>query len=124
MNSKNIQYAKDVVIHELQTREYKLEFECLENKAKVKSGSRAERRLNLKTASSLIGQLGLYAEKARKICAHYGVEYVVTYLCQKYWIPRMRQTVKSVLEKCVTCKKYQGRPYDLGLGLPPYPIIE
>ena len=29
----------------------------------------------------------------------------------KYWIPRTRQKVKNIINRCVTCKKFEGHPY-------------
>ena len=43
---------------------------------------------------------------------HAGTGATVTYLRQKFWIPSARQCVRSVLQKCVTCKKTQGRPFE------------
>ena len=34
------------------------------------------------------------------------------YLLQKFWIPSARQCLRSVLQKCVTCKKTQRRPLE------------
>ena len=40
------------------------------------------------------------------------VDATVIYLRQKFWIPSARQCVRSVLQKCVACKKTQGRPFE------------
>ena len=29
----------------------------------------------------------------------------------KYWIPRIRQKLKNIINRCVTCKKFKGHPY-------------
>jgi len=42
---------------------------------------------------------------------HGGVNSVITVLQQQYWIPKIRQVVRSLLRKCVTCKKVSGKPY-------------
>jgi len=42
---------------------------------------------------------------------HCGVNSVITVLRQQYWIPKIRQVVRSLLRKCVTCKKVSGKPY-------------
>ena len=43
-----------------------------------------------------------------KVC-HHGVESTLAEIRSTYWIVRGRKTTKSLLEKCVTCKKIQGR---------------
>ncbi len=42
---------------------------------------------------------------------HAGVNSTVTALRQKFWIPAARQSVKSVLRRCVNCRKVVGKPY-------------
>ena len=42
---------------------------------------------------------------------HAGTNSTITFIRQKYWVPAIRQVVRSVLRKCVTCKKVVGRPY-------------
>ena len=42
---------------------------------------------------------------------HGGVSITVTALRQVYWIPCIRQCVKSVLRRCVPCRKLIGKPY-------------
>ncbi|VDI27843.1 Hypothetical predicted protein [Mytilus galloprovincialis] len=42
---------------------------------------------------------------------HSGLESTVTSLRQFYWIPAVRQYVKTIIHKCVTCRKVTGRPY-------------
>ena len=42
---------------------------------------------------------------------HSGLESTVTSLRQFYWIPAIRQCVKTLLRKCISCKKVIGRPY-------------
>jgi len=42
---------------------------------------------------------------------HGGVNSVITVLWQQYWIPKIRQVVRSLLRKCVTSKKVSGKPY-------------
>ena len=53
----------------------------------------------------------LIVEAAHKYCMHFGVGYVTSYLRTKYWIPKIRQVVKKVQYKCVTCKRLQGSKY-------------
>ena len=49
-----------------------------------------------------------------------GVNSVITAIRQKYWIPRIRQTVRNLLRKCVLCQKVLGRPYSVPEA-PPLP---
>lgn len=42
---------------------------------------------------------------------HAGINATITELRQRYWIPSIRQYVRSILRKCVTCRKVNGRPY-------------
>ena len=42
---------------------------------------------------------------------HSGVNATLTTLRQQYWIPSARQRIKTVIRKCVICKKTSGRPY-------------
>lgn len=40
---------------------------------------------------------------------HHGVETTLAYIRERFWILRGRRTVKSVLYKCVICKRYQRK---------------
>ncbi|XP_065894153.1 uncharacterized protein [Dysidea avara] len=42
---------------------------------------------------------------------HSGVNATLTTLRQTYWIPSARQRIKSIIRKCVVCKKSSGKPY-------------
>ena len=48
---------------------------------------------------------------------HSGVSNTVTALHQVYWIPAIRQCVRKLLRRCVTCNKLLGKPY--GAPSPP-----
>ena len=50
---------------------------------------------------------------------HNGVAETLVQVRSKYWIAKGRQTVKSIISKCVVCKKLEGRPY----GMPPTPQL-
>ena len=39
---------------------------------------------------------------------------------QKFWIPVIRQAVRKIIRKCVTCRKVVGKAYDQP-DLPPLP---
>ena len=42
---------------------------------------------------------------------HGRVNSVITVLRQQYWIPKICQVVRSLLRKCVACKKVSGKSY-------------
>ena len=42
---------------------------------------------------------------------HDGVRETLNLLRQKYWIPRARELVKSVLRKCIPCQRVEGLPF-------------
>ena len=42
---------------------------------------------------------------------HSGVAATLTELRSKYWVVKGRQLVKKILYKCVTCRRFQGKPY-------------
>ena len=43
---------------------------------------------------------------------HAGVNGTLTHLRQRFWIPCIRQTVKSIIRKCVICRKVSSRPFN------------
>ena len=42
---------------------------------------------------------------------HAGVLCTVTQLRQTYWIPTIRQYVRKILHRCLTCRQLSGKPY-------------
>ena len=50
-------------------------------------------------------------EDAHRRNLHSGEGSTITLLRQTFWIPQIRQKVKSILRKCVTCKKATGHSY-------------
>ena len=53
----------------------------------------------------------LVVHHTHKIHLHTGVNATVTSLRQKFWIPSARQVVRSLLWKCVTCRRVSGKSY-------------
>lgn len=51
---------------------------------------------------------------------HSGTNETLTSIRQKYWIPKGRNKIKSILRKCVHCLKVQGKPYARPIT-PPFP---
>ena len=62
----------------------------------------------------------LVALAADEQVLHSGVRETLTHLRQKYWVPRGRQFVTSLVRKCVTCRKTDGPPYQ-PVSSPPLP---
>ena len=57
---------------------------------------------------------------AHTMVLHARITSTVTYIRNTYWIPRIRQVVKKILRTCVTCRKVQGKPYQIPV-VPPLP---
>ena len=53
----------------------------------------------------------LVIRDAHKSVLHNGVRETINEIRCKYWIPRIRQKVKNIINRCVTCKKFEGHPY-------------
>ena len=53
----------------------------------------------------------LIVKDAHENQLHAGLGGTVTHIRQKYWIPTIRQCVRSILRKCVICTRIQGKPY-------------
>ena len=43
---------------------------------------------------------------------HGGVRATLAEVRSKFWVPKGRQYVKRLLNKCTTCKKLTGKPYE------------
>ena len=53
----------------------------------------------------------LVIEEAHFSHLHSGLESTFTFLRQKFWIPNIRQRVRSAIYRCVICRKVSGQPY-------------
>jgi len=53
---------------------------------------------------------------------HSGTNSTVTAIRQSFWIPKLRQCVRSLLRSCTVCKRHCGKPYALP-DSPPLPEI-
>ena len=62
----------------------------------------------------------LIISEAHTFTLHSGVNGVLSYLREKWWVPRGRQAVKKIISKCVHCIKVQGKPYTFPAD-PPLP---
>ena len=74
-----------------------------------------------KTARLSNSHLGIEAQKPTilprdhrltEIVHHGGVRTTLTELRSRFWVPKGRQTIKKLLKKCVTCKRWQGSAYN------------
>ncbi|XP_064648534.1 uncharacterized protein LOC135500812 [Lineus longissimus] len=54
---------------------------------------------------------GLIVQRAHRIVLHSGIQATTTNIRHSYWIPQIRNVVKSVLRNCVICKKLTGKPF-------------
>ena len=55
----------------------------------------------------------LIIKNAHSAQLHSGVNSTLTTLRQTYWIPAARQRIKSIIRKCVVCRKTTGKPYTI-----------
>ena len=53
----------------------------------------------------------LIVKECHERVMHGGVKATLTELRSRYWIVQGRQLVKKLLYKCVTCRRFQGKPY-------------
>ncbi|MES9974415.1 MAG: DUF1759 domain-containing protein [Candidatus Thiodiazotropha sp.] len=53
----------------------------------------------------------LIIEHAHVTHLHSGLESTVTFLRQTFWIPNIRQRVRSAIHRCTICRKVSGQPY-------------
>ena len=51
---------------------------------------------------------------------HFGLNYTLSALRQRFWVVRARQVIKSLLRKCVRCRKIHGKPFKKP-DIPPLP---
>ena len=61
--------------------------------------------------------------ETHKELLHAGLQLTLTTLRWKYWIVKGRSAVKSVLNKCFTCKRYSGKPCSQQMGHLPSPRV-
>ena len=55
----------------------------------------------------------LLDEEHHRILMHPGVSHALASIREKYWIPKGRSTVKTILKKCITCRRAEGGPFDM-----------
>ena len=55
----------------------------------------------------------LLVDEHHRILMHPGVSHTLASIREKYWIPKGRSTVKTILKKCITCRRAEGGPFDM-----------
>ena len=68
----------------------------------------------------------LIVRKSHETVKHNGVKETLNELRSDFWINKGRQTVKSIVSKCVICKEITGKPYDTPIAppLPPFHVSD
>ena len=51
---------------------------------------------------------------------HFGVNYTLSQLRQRVWVPKAKQVIKNLLHNCIKCKKLHSRPFSKP-DVPPLP---
>ena len=62
----------------------------------------------------------LFIERAHRLALHEGVSGTLAHIRQEIWVPKGRQAVKSIIGRCVICKRVQGKSCKYP-GPPPLP---
>jgi len=129
-----LQEADTVLIKHIQKQHYQKELTCLENNQLVarashiykldpflKDGiirvggrlSRSSMQYNAKHQILLPGESPfskLVLHDLHSSTGHQGKNAVIAELRQIYWIPRATAIIKTIISKCVTCRRYHGHP--------------
>ena len=63
---------------------------------------------------------GLIVKQAHERVFYNGVKETLAETRSRYWIPKGRSFTKTIIHKCVTCRKFEGRPFKTPLP-PPLP---
>ena len=62
----------------------------------------------------------LIVKHSHSVVIHAGVNTTVTFIRNRFWIPKIRQVVKRIIRSCVTCIKVIGKPFR-SPEIPPLP---
>ena len=62
----------------------------------------------------------LYISHLHRLLGHAGVGELLVHVRRDFWVPQGRQKVRSVINKCVACRKVLAKPYPK-LASPPLP---
>ena len=82
----------------------------LDDEGLIRSLGRLENAENSQIANSPIllppksHLCNLIVRQAHERCLHGGTGETLTHLRRRFWVPKGRQTVKSITSRCVTCK--------------------
>ncbi|XP_021965025.1 uncharacterized protein LOC110860286 [Folsomia candida] len=72
----------------------------------VKEEWNFKRPILLPKNNPLVVQL---VEELHRTYCHAGVQYLMGKLREKFWIPQARRTIRSILHKCVTCRRWDAK---------------
>ena len=42
---------------------------------------------------------------------HSGIKDTINHIRSIYWIPKLRQLVRSIIRKCILCRRFEPKPY-------------
>ena len=54
----------------------------------------------------LVRQLIEYVHQTN---CHAGTQFVLGNICERYWIPKGRKTIGTVIRRCITCRQYSSK---------------
>ena len=55
--------------------------------------------------------LNLIILKAHQNLKHSGAKDTINHVRSIYWIPKLRQLVRSIIHKCILCRPFESKPY-------------
>ncbi|XP_063420614.1 uncharacterized protein LOC134705828 [Mytilus trossulus] len=145
LRSDEIENAKFLWIRYTQGKIFSDEINCIDNSTKRKTLVRQLKKLFLdekqllrcggrRIDNATVGETvkfpyllpakdrltHLIVLEAHENTLHSGINITLAYIQQTFWIPKLRQCVKSILMKCVTCRKVIGKSYPAP-EIPPLP---
>ncbi|XP_043496412.1 uncharacterized protein LOC122520387 [Polistes fuscatus] len=134
-----------LLIRRLQIERFQEEIHCLQTNKSIKKSSKivrccpfldsdgilriSGRLLNAKVGHSLKNPIVLERDHFSRLLVNYvhlkyyhsGLRLTLTLIRQNFWIPGVRLCVKSVISKCIECRKRVGKTYSPEMGhIPSY----
>ena len=121
-----ISQAQYVMTQEAKFKEWKVQFRLFQDSHKLwRCGGRLQNAdLEYSTKHPIVllkkHQLAvLITEDAHRRVQHDGVKETVNEVRSKFWIIAGRSLARTVIHKCVTCRRFEGQPFDA----PPAPPL-
>ena len=62
----------------------------------------------------------LLIQEVHESLVHVGVSHTLSCFCQEYWIPHGRVAVRSVISRCLICRRHEDPSFSLP-QMPPWP---